>query len=276
MDSLARFIVERIKCMFHPYIPKDSGWRRYPPHVAKTLEFMEPIHIIAVTPAWVGADGVRVDDSRGMHDKFNIILETTEAIFGDTVEITSGGNLELRILSTGLSALCFFQGSIWYLAICADLRPYPSRFAFLADSSLPCARNEYTGEKSTIASVVATVDGVKVSFKTSPKFFLDPKPENVELFGDMLFLAQMRGGWIINKKIQVSFGSDWRIDTYEYIAFVLKDCPGVESVLKHAYTELVLNDSDEDTLKWRSLARAIEKQLQGKHVMQGEVNVPVL
>lgn len=263
MDYLARFIIDRIKCRFHPYIPLGEGWRSYPPHMVKALEYLEPLHIIAITPTWVGMDGVYIDDTRGMHDKYSIALETVEAIFGETVEEKGGGNLELAALSTGLWTLKFFQGSIWYIAVCSDVQPYPARFAFLADQLIPCAKNRHASRNGEVVCVVATADCAKVGFLASEKFFREPNAENVEFFGDLLFLTQMRDGWVIDKDIEVSVGCEWNIDPYKCIALVLKDCPGLKSFLSHAHIELVLNDPQSQSCqKWSSLVRAVEKALE--------------
>lgn len=266
MDSLARFIVDRVKCRFHPYIPQGEGWRRYPPHVARTLDYLEPLHIIAVAPTWVGVDGVYVDDARGMHDKYSVALETVEAIFGETVEKGGGGNMELAALETGLWALKYFLGSVWFIAVCADSRPYPARFAFLTDTLIPCARARYAGKKGEVVGVVAAVDGAKISFPVSEKFFIEPSAENVELFGDVLFLTQMRDGWVVEKELDVdyerlvSYSERWADDPCRRIALVLKDCPGLESFLRHVSIELVISDPrSESNRSWSSLVKAIEE-----------------
>ncbi|MEM2550529.1 MAG: hypothetical protein QW689_08985 [Nitrososphaerota archaeon] len=266
MDSLARFIVDRVKCRFHPYIPQGDGWRRYPPHVARTLDHLEPLHIIAVTPTWVGIDGVYMNDVRRMHDKYSVALETVEAIFGETIEKEDGGNIELAALETGLWALKYFLGSIWFIAVCTDSRPYPVRFAFFADAFIPCARARYMGEECKVVGTVASADGAKISFPVSKKFFANPSTENVELFGDMLFLAQMEGGWVVNKEIDVdykclaSFSERQAGDPYEHIASALMGCPGLESFLRHASIELVISDPhSESNRSWSSLVKAIEE-----------------
>ncbi len=260
MDDLARFIISRVKCRIHPYIPQGEGWRHYPPHLARILERLEPLHIIAVAQTWVGIDGVYVDDTRGMHDKYSVAMETVEAIFGEAVERAESGNVVLAALATGLWSLSFFQGSIWHLAVCSDLTPYPARFAYIADQLVPCARSKYASRRGGVGCVVATVDGAKVGFLTSENFFREPTVENVRFFGDLLFLAQMRDGWIVDKEVEVSLDHKRDVDPHEYVARVLKDCPGIESFLRYANIEVVLNDSQSHQCRWwRSLVRAVEE-----------------
>lgn len=266
MDDLARFIVQRVKCALHPYIPPEDGWRRYPPHMAKALEYLEPLHIIAIGPTWVGVDGAFIDEPRSLHEKYDVSLETVEAIFGEAVDKSEYGNLAVRYLSTGITCLSLFWGSVWYIAPCVDLRPYPSRFAYKADSyRFYCAQKLFR-EDDKVEGVVATVDGVWVGFEVSKRFFLDPKPENARLFGDLLFLAQMGDGWIVDQEIDVHVSSEsWRVEPYGYVALVLQGCPGIRSFLKHAYGELLLRDA-EDAKGWRLLAQMLESSRQASQL----------
>jgi len=257
LDDLARFIVDRVKCRIHPYIPQDSGWRHYPPHVAKLLESLEPLHVIAITPTWVGIDGVYVVDVRGMHDKYEVALEAVEAVFGETVEREGGGNVELMYLSTGLWAMSYFRGSVWFLSVCTDLEPYPSRFAFIAEPDLPCAWSRYSNhEEGKVRCVVATEGGAKAWFPASTEFFRNPEPVNAREFGDILFLTQMGDGWTVDREIDVDCRAEsWEVDPYAYVASVLRNCPGLKSLIRHARIELLLRDGGSD---WRSLLKAVE------------------
>jgi hypothetical protein len=258
MDDLSRFFLWRIRCRFHPYIPPEAGWRRYPPHVASLLESLEPLHIIVIGPTWVGVDGAFVDDPRGRHERLELVVETAEAVFGEAEEKAGAGNLEVFRLNTGLTRFHLYWGSVWYVVICADRVPYPSRFAYVADSFRAYAARKYG---DSIPCVVATVDGDKVSFKLSPEFFIDPKPENAKLFGDLLFLAQAYDGWSVEGEIDVDYSSDYLVDGIAYIAHVLRDCEGLESFLKHAYEELLVRDPcDGGSADWRAVAKALERR----------------
>jgi hypothetical protein len=259
MDDLSRFFLWRIRCKFHPYIPPDAGLRSYPPHVASLLETLEPLHIIAIGPTWVGVDGAFVDDPRGCHERLELVVETAEAVFGEAEEKAGAGNLEVFRLNTGLTRFHLYWGSVWFVAVCADRVPYPSRFAYVADSFRAYAARKYG---DSIPCVVATVDGDKVSFKLSPEFFIDPKPENAKLFGDLLFLAQAGNGWSVEREIDVDCSSDYLVDGIAYIAHVLRDCEGLESFLKHAYEELLVRDPhDGGSADWRAVAKALEKRV---------------
>ena len=261
MNDLDRLILERVKQRFHPYIPQGEGWKRYPPHLARLLEYIEPLHIIVLTPDWVGVDGVFMDETRGMHEKFEDSVETVEEIFGETVEKAEYGNVQLRRLSTGLYSIGYFLGSFWFLTVCTKARPYPSRFAFISDQLNPCAPSRYTGEEKRIACVATTVDGAKVQFFVSREFFRDPRPENVRLFGDLLFLAQADNGWVVDREIDVEYACDYRTDGVAYLAHILEECPGLEAFIKHTYAELLLRDGDSG---WRAIAKALKGGAHGR------------
>jgi hypothetical protein len=258
MDDLSRFILSRIKCSFHPYIPPEEGWRRYPPHVASLLESLEPLHIVAIGPTWVGVDGAFVDDPRSHSQKLNLAVETAEAVFGEAEEKAGAGNLEVFRLNTGLTRFHLYWGSVWYVSVCADRVPYPSRFAYIADSYRFYAPSKHG---DTLPCVVATVDGAKVGFGVSQEFLLDPKPENARLFGDLLFLAQAGNGWSVEREANADYSCNYLVDGATYIAHVLRECAGLESFLKHAYEELLVRDPcDGGSASWRAITKALEKR----------------
>lgn len=274
MDDLVRFIIGRVRQRIHPYIPKDDGWRRYPPHIAGVLKRLEPLHIVTVAPSWVGVDGVYIDDPRGMHTKYEESLETLEAIFGDAAcgscKKICEGNMELRSFSNGISALSYFRGSLWFIAICVDVNPYPERFAFVAEAHLPCMRSRYTCDDKRVKCVAVrcgdapTSGEAKVGFSTSIDFFIDPRPENAKLLGDLLFLAQMGNGWSVNREVECEVESSY-FDPYSHIANVLKRCPGCEDFIRHARMELLIRD--EEDRGWKGLLRAIEAADRAKEVL---------
>jgi len=261
VDDLSRFFLWRIRCRFHPYIPPEAGWRRYPPHVAFLLESLEPLHIMAIGPTWVGVDGAFVDDPRGRHERLELVVETAEAVFGEAEEKAGAGNLEVFRLNTGLTRFHLYWGSVWYVAVCADRVPYPSRFAYIVDSYRFYAPLMSWSKRDAFPCVVATVDGAKVGFQVSREFLLDPKPENAKLFGDLLFLAQAGNGWSVEREIDVDYSSDYSVDGIAYIAHVLRGCEGLESFLKHAYEELLVRDPrDGGSVDWRAFAKSLERR----------------
>jgi len=258
MDDLSRLILWRVGRRLHPFIPQEEGWRRYPPHVASLLESLEPFHIIVIGPTWVGVDGAFVDDPRGHHERLELVVETAEAVFGEAEEKAGAGNLEVFRLNTGLTRFHLYWGGGWYVAICADSRPYPSRFAYIADSYRFYAPSKHG---DALPCVVATVDGAKVGFQVSQEFLLDPKPENARLFGDLLFLAQAGNGWSVEREVKADYSCNYSVDGATYIAHVLRDCEGLESFLKHTYEELLVRDPcDGGSASWRAVAKALEKR----------------
>jgi len=268
LDDLLRFITGRIVCRIHPYIPPDEGWRRYPPHMAKMLEVLEPIHVIVLTDGFVGVDGACVDDSRSMHEKYDLAVEAVERIFGETSEkIGVAFNCEVRLHASGIvDSISFFQGSVWYLAPSVRNQPYPSRFAYVADWYRCFARKSLRGsDVDRVECVVCVDEGPKATMPVSPRFFLDPKPENAELFGDLCFLAQMVDGWAVEREIALKLdgykGSSWSWsdDLYVHVANILRGSVGLKSFVGHGYKELLLRDSADPSMwGWRKLLRMLE------------------
>jgi hypothetical protein len=261
MDGLSRFTLWRVRCRLHPYIMPEEGWRRYPPHVASLLEHLEPLHIIAIGPTWVGVDGAYVDDARERRERLRLIVETVEAVFGEAEEKDSAGNLELFWLNTGLKRFHLYWGSVWYVALCTDARPYPSRFAYVANSNRHYAPMSPYGEAEKILCTVAAADGAKVRFDVSQEFFLNPKPENARLFGDLLFLGQAGNGWNVEREVDVEYSCGYAVDGLAYIANVLGKCEGLESFVKHAYEELLVREpSDSGSTGWRAVVKALQHE----------------
>ena len=185
-------------------------------------------------------------------------VETLEAVFGEAEEGANAGNLEVFRLNTGLTRFHLYSGSVWYVAVCVDARPYPSRFAYIADSYRFYAPSKHG---DTLPCAVATVDGAKVGFHVSQDFFLDPKPENATLFGDLLFLAQAGNGWKVEREVDVDYSCNYLVDGAAYIAHVLRECNGLESFLKRAYEELLVRDPCDGGLAgWKAIVKALEKR----------------
>ena len=86
MDDLGKFIVERMRCRFHPYLPPNDTWRSYPPYMAELLKILNPLHIISVTDKMVAVDGVYVRDERPLREKYSIAREAASALFGEVEE----------------------------------------------------------------------------------------------------------------------------------------------------------------------------------------------
>ena len=246
MDDFARFILWRVKSSLHPYIPAGAGWRAYPQYVASLLRRLEPLHIIAVGPDWVGVDGAFADDERPHRVKYDVAVETLEKIFGSCEERAGSGNLMMHWFNTGFVCLSLFWGSVWYLAVCVE--PYLLRFAYISDPYRFHAPIERGGE---ILCVAAVNEKAEASFRASREFFMDPRPENARLFGDLLFLTQSEKNWSVARSIEVDFAGD-----FDHVAQILKGCAGLESFMSHAYKELILQDSDEAE-GWRGILRAL-------------------
>jgi len=212
---------------------------------------------MAIGPTWLGVDGAFVDDPRSHSQKLDLAVEIAEAVFGGAEEKAGAGNLEVFKLNTGLTRFHLYWGSVWYVAICADARPYPSKFAYIADPYRFYAPSKHGG---TLPCVVATVDGAKVGFHVSQEFFIDPKPENARLFGDLLFLAQAGNGWSVEREVDADYSCNYLVDGAAYIAHVLRGCDGLDSFLKHVYEELLVRNPCDSSLEgWKAIAKALEK-----------------
>jgi hypothetical protein len=263
MDELEEFIMGRIMCRIHPYIPIGEGWRKYPPHMARLLEVLEPIHVVAVANTFVGVDGVYMDDPRGMREKYELAVEAVERIFGDTVEkVGVTFNTEVRLHASGSASICFFQGSIWYLSPSVKKSPYPVRFGYAADSYWCFPRKKVWGTDH-VECVACVDEGPKAAMLASPKFFLDPKPENVECFGDLCLLAQMNDVWTVDMEVNIELegreNPTFHDDPYKCVADVLKCSVGLKSFVSHGFKELLLRDGDDSAVwSWRRLLRMLE------------------
>jgi len=259
MDDLSRFIFWRIKCRFHPYILPETGWRLYPTHVASLLESLEPLHIIAIGPTWLGVDGAFIDHPGSHGEKLDLAVEVADALFGEAKSRTETKNLEVFKLNTGLTRFHLYDEGVWYVVICADVRPYPSRFAYLANQYRLYTPQMFWIDGAELYCVVATADGVKAGFYVSRKFFQDPKPENATLFGDLLFLAQAESDWSVEGQVDVVCTYNFIADWAAYIAYVLRQCRGLRSFIRHAYKELLLREPNECSA-WRTLLTALERR----------------
>jgi hypothetical protein len=266
MDELEQFIIARVRVMqrIHPYISSGEGWRTYPLHMAKLLEVLEPIHVVAVADTFVGVDGAYVEDPRGMHEKYDLAVKATERIFGDTTEkVGIAFNTEVRLHASGaVASIGFFQGSVWYLSPSVKKPPYPARFAYAANPYRYFARKK-GWETDQVECIACANEGSKAAMLASPKFFLDPKPENAKCFGDLCLLAQISDGWTVDGEISIELegreNPTFYDDPYKCVADVLKYSVGLKSFVSHGYKELLLRDGDDPAAwSWRRLLRMLE------------------
>ena len=256
------FIVERMKCRFHPFLPKESGWWSYPPHMSKLLEELEPLHVIDVTVSMVAVDGVCVRDRRPLREKYSIARNAVSALFGKVEEeIGVAGNCEVSIHKSGCASISLYWGAVWYLVPSIPLKL--PRFACKTDiyhrygELLPYAEND----EGRIAAVAMNGEET-VEIYVSDEFFKDPKPENAETFGDLCFLSQMREKWSVERSIPVEYELPSSVlthpqDVERRIVDVLKRTVGLRSFLSHGLTELLIGE--EETEGWRRLLRLLEE-----------------
>lgn len=270
MDSVEKAIVERVRCRIHPYIPPAGGWRVYPPHMVRLLEALDPIHVIAVTDRLVAVDGVYIEDDRSLKMKYDLALGAVERIFGETAEkMSSAFNCEVRLHSSSpVCSICFFQGNVWYLAPCAPAVLRLPRFAYVADQNnrLFAHTRVYDGD---YVECVAVVGGEpKAGMHVSRGFFVEPKQESAEIFGDLCLLAQMSKGWTVEREVdpqifdcrsRYAIGSWATDDLREHVAGVLRFCLGLKSFVTHGCKELLLRDREDlNAYGWRVLLKLLE------------------
>jgi len=266
MNALGEFIVERMRCRFHPYLPPNAGWRYYPKHMAELLKMLNPLHIVSATKKIVAVDGVYVRDERPLREKFSIAREATSALFGEAEEkIGIGFNCEISIHKSGCASISLYWGNIWYLVPSIPLKM--PRFAYVVDiyhvnnDLFPYEENDDGG-----LTAVAAANGEEEKapeIYVSKKFFRHPKPENAETFGDLCFLAQMREKWNVDRSIPVKYEMPSSIWIYSHdmekrIVEVLKHTVGLKSFISHGYMELLIGGEERQTEGWRRLLRLLE------------------
>ena len=240
MDDLGKFMVERMRCRFHPYLPPNTAWGSYPPHMAKLLKILNPLHIISVTEKIVAVDGVYVRDRRSLREKYSIAREAASALFGEVEEkIAVGFNCEVSFHKSVFASISLYWGNVWYLVPSTLLKA--PRFACVVDiyhvnnSLFPYKEN---GEGGLTATVVVYGEEERMpEIYVSRRFFRDPKPENAMTFGDLCFLSQMREKWSVDRSIPVKYGMPSSIWIYsrnmeKHIAEVLRHTVGVEELHK--------------------------------------------
>jgi len=267
MNALREFIVKRMKCRFHPYLSPNARWRHYPPHMAKLLKDLNPLHIITVTDKITVIDGVYVKDERSMREKYSIARDAASALFGEIEEkICVAGNCEVLIHKSGCASISLFWGTLWYLVPSIPLKA--PRFACKIDAT---HRNsalfpyEESDGGDCLNAVVLVDEEEKAELSVSEQFFNDPKPENVATFGDLCFLTQMRDGWRVEKEIPVEYRYEARYaifdDMEEIIAKVLKGSIGLKSFINHGLMEIMIKDREDPQIEfWRRFLQILEKE----------------
>lgn len=261
MDSLETLIAERLKCRFHPYLSETARWRHYPPHMAKLLETLNALHVISVTDKIVAVDCVFAEDNRPLREKYALTAEAASVFFGEVEEkICIATNCEVTIHRSTVASISLYWGSVWHLAPSTLLKP--PRFAYATDpnNSLFACERVYQGD---YVNCYALVDEKPVAtVYVNKSFFLDPKPKNVRLFGDLCFLSQMSERWNVNDTVDMEAFpprfSQWE-DALECTAEVLKQCIGLKSLVSHGYKELLLRGANESQVNtWKNLLKLLE------------------
>lgn len=238
MDFLERFIIERIGCRFHPYLSKHARWRHYPGHVAALLKDLNPLHAVSVTDKFVVVDGICIADARPMREKYSLAVEAISVIFGEADErVAISGNCEASIHPAAVVSISLYWGSVWYLV---PSTPFSlPRFAYVTDSNDNLFAYEKAHDGDYVKGVVLVGEKPRAEVRCSKRFFTDPRLENVELFGDLCFLTQMREKWQVCKTVDLrvsALGGEYWLDsasTLGYVAKVLRECIGWKLSLIH-------------------------------------------
>jgi len=256
------FIRERIKCKFHPYIMEGCGWKRYPPQLAQLLNAFEPLHVIGLTKTECIVDGAAVLDGRSLREKREAALSALMEEFGEAAKKREFGfNIELIELEDPYAILLFYEGGVWFVSLCVKRDACPERFVFIADGKAPCLPTLYTSGKVLCAAVSS--DRFETTFSISEEFFKDPRPENAALLGDLFFLAQMGGDWVVTREIKVDLSCHYIYffffsNPYKSIARILRKTPGVRSLLRYAYIQIMMGGG-EYADDWRIFLKTLEE-----------------
>jgi len=266
VDDLGKFVVERMKCRFHPYLSPNARWRHYPPHMATLLKTFNPLHVISVTGKIVAVDGVYVKDERPLREKYSIARGAVSALFGEVEEkIGIGFNLEVSFHSSGITSISLYQGSVWYLVPSTPLK-FP-RFAYEMDPNREGVPQSWSGETDVKAAVLIDEEK-KGELRVSGRFFVDPRPENTTTFGDLCFLTQMREKWHVDRSVPVDSTQPSGIWMYsgsveESIAEALRCSVGLKSFVSHGLMELIIREEeDPQTRRWRCILKLLEEKEQ--------------
>jgi len=261
VDVLEKVVVDRMRHRFHPFLSEIARWRHCPEHMARLLEKLNPLHIIAVTDKAVVVDGGAVEDERSLKEKYSLTKKAVSKLFEKTEETHCvAGNCELSVHKSGVVSINLYWGSVWYLI--PSIPEKIQRFAFTVDPNHPlCPREKVYTDENYVKCVTLVEEEPKAELHVSRNFFLNPKPENVELFGDLCFFMQMRKKWGVNKNIELNFyrpPGHWTIGL-EDVANVLKTCVGLKSLVSHGYKELLLRSSNDSQVSlWRKLLKLLE------------------
>jgi len=261
VDALESLIAERLKCRFHPYLSETARWRHYPTHMAKLVETLNPLHVISVTDKIVAVDGVFVEDNRPLREKYSLAVEAISALFRDVEEkLCVATNCEVSIHKRAVASISLYWGSVWYIAP-STLLKLP-RFAYATDPNNGLFMRERVYDGDYVNCYVLVEEKPVATVHVNKSFFLDPKPRNVRLFGDLCFQSQMSERWNVNEAVDIEvfpprFGQ-WE-DALECIAEVLKQYIGLKSLVSHGYKELLLRDAGEPQVDaWKTLLRISE------------------
>ncbi|OYT46574.1 hypothetical protein B6U84_00035 [Candidatus Bathyarchaeota archaeon ex4484_40] len=260
MDVLGKFIVERLKCRFHPYLSPNARLRHYPGYMATLLKVLNPLHIVSVTSDIVAVDGVFVEDDRPIKEKYSVAEEAVSSLFGEVEEkVCLAGNCEARYHESPVVSISLYMGPIWYLIPSTPVEiPH---FAYKTDESSDLYQHDRDGVYVRCYGLIGGEPKVKVP--VSREFFVDPRAENVTAFGDLCFLTQMREGWSVSSIVDIqTYNSHFSLywgEAVEQAAEILKVCVGVKSLIQHGYAELLLRTvGDPQVEGWKRLIRLLE------------------
>ena len=229
--------------------------------MAKLMETLNPLHVISVTDKIVAVDGVFVEDNRPLREKYSLAVEAISALFRDVEEkLCVATNCEVSIHKRAVASISLYWGSVWYIAP-STLLKLP-RFAYATDPNNGLFMRERVYDGDYVNCYVLVEEKPVATVHVNKSFFLDPKPRNVRLFGDLCFQSQMSERWNINEAVDIEvfpprFGQ-WE-DALECIAEVLKQYIGLKSLVSHGYKELLLRDAGEPQVDaWKTLLRISE------------------
>ena len=285
--SLEQQILERLNQGIYLMIESDARWRSYPPHMKMLLKQLEPLHLIAVTRTFTYVDGLPIKTNGTLSATFKSAVTAAESIFGEMVKrYPIGFNCELRRHENNRFSIAFFQGPIWYLILCIPSnkafrhfqrrtlsntmfspcsRLALQRFAYVPNSDYFLIPKISKDRKSIVG--VAVVDGKpRVIIPISPAFFREPKPENVNRFGDLCFLTQSTKKWKVSKPISISIQSYSQVgqlkDPEEALARLLRECIGWKSFERYGTDEILLSRQNSLSLRyWRRILSALKHEM---------------
>jgi hypothetical protein len=223
--------------------------------MAELLKTLNPLHIVSIADKVVAVDSVLVEDRRPYMVKRRLALEAIISVFANIEEkMPITFNCELLMHESGITTVCLYMGVLWYL-VPSTSATLP-RFAYHADVHHGLFPYERIRDSEHVRCYALIEEKPVTEIYVSRRFFLSPKPENAETFGDLCFLAQASKGWTVNRSIKLQ--TDISI---EGVLKVLRSCIGLESLASHGYRELLLGDYAQH---WRGLLERLKEGEDGE------------